>query len=105
MSRTAHVQLCHEPGKAGDKLRLHSWIEVQLVGEDDSPIPGEAYEIRLPGGTLVSGTLDDQGSVRIDALAPGTCKVSFPNLDKDAWTPIETTSTNESTAATAGQAA
>jgi hypothetical protein len=104
MSRTAHVQLCHEPGKAGDKLRLRSWIEVQLVGEDDSPIPGEAYEIRLPGGTLVSGTLDDQGSVRIDALAPGTCQVSFPNLDKDAWTAIETKSTADQPAAT-GKAA
>jgi hypothetical protein len=103
MSRTAQVQLCHEPGQAGDKLRLRSWIEVQLVGEDDSPIAGEAYEIRLPGGTVISGTLDDQGSARIDGIAPGTCMVSFPNLDKDAWTPVEAGTQGEKAAA--GQAA
>jgi hypothetical protein len=100
VSRTAHVQLCHAPGQAGDKLRLRSWIEVQLVGEDDSPIADEAYAIRLPGGTLIEGTLDENGSVRIDGIPPGLCQVSFPNLDRDAWTPIEaSTSKNESAAA------
>lgn len=102
MSRTAQVQLCHEPGQAGDKLRLRSWIEVQLVGEDDSPIAGEAYEIRLPGGTVISGTLDEQGSVKVEGIAPGTCMVSFPNLDKDAWTPIEAKTQDDQAA---GQAA
>ena len=102
MSRTAQVQLCAEPGQAGDKLRLRSWIEVQLVGEDDSPIAGEAYEIRLPGGTVISGTLDEKGSARLDGIAPGTCMVSFPNLDKDAWTPIEAATQDDQSA---GQAA
>jgi hypothetical protein len=105
MSRTAQVQLCHEPGQAGDKLRLRSWIEVQLLGEDDSPIPDEAYEIRLPGGTLLTGTLDENGSMRIDDIPPGTCQVSFPNLDKEAWVPIEATAKQETTATAKGQAA
>jgi len=105
MSQTAAIQLCDVAGQAGDKLRLRSWIEIQLLGEDDSPIPNEAYEIRLPGGELVTGTLDGTGTVRIDGIPPGTCRISFPNLDKDAWTPVATQASASSTGSTEGQAA
>lgn len=87
--QVAHVQLCKAKGEGGDKLRTPSWVEIELVGEDDSPIPGEKYTIELPGGRLVEGTLDDQGTVRIEGIPPGLCRVSFPDLDKSAWTPIE----------------
>ena len=85
----AHVQLCQAKGQGGDKLRTRSWIEVQLVGEDDSPIPQAQYEIKLPGGKLVAGNLDDDGAVRLEGIPPGVCGVSFPELDKDAWTSIK----------------
>ena len=87
--QVAHVQLCKAKGEGGDKLRLRSWVEVQLVGEDDSPIPGHPYEIELPGGRLVKGNLDAEGKVRLESIPPGQCRVSFPDLDKSAWTPIE----------------
>jgi hypothetical protein len=87
---TAHVQLCQTQGQAGDKLRPRSWVEVQLVGEDDAPIGGVKYAVALPGGTIKDGTLDDNGMVRLENVPPGVCKVSFPELDKDAWTPVET---------------
>jgi hypothetical protein len=86
----AHVQLCKAKGEAGDKLRTRSWVLVQLIGEDDSPIPNEAYAIELPGGKKLEGTLDDQGSVRFDGLPPGRCRVAFPDLDKEAWADVET---------------
>ena len=92
MTLVAHVQLCKAAGEGGDKLRLRSWIEIQLIGEDDQPIPSVNYAITLPGGTIVSGTLDRQGMARVANLPPGMCKVSFPDLDKDAWTPVETQS-------------
>lgn len=91
-SLVAHVQLCKAKGEGGDKLRTRSWVEVQLVGEDDSPIPNEPYEIELPGGKLVKGNLDAEGKVRIEGIPPGLCRVSFPDLDKSAWTPIESQS-------------
>ncbi|HVG08951.1 MAG TPA: hypothetical protein VNM67_14705 [Thermoanaerobaculia bacterium] len=88
----AHVQLCEAKGEGGDKLRIRSWVEVELVGMDDSPIPNEPYEIELPGGKLVKGKLNGQGKVRLEGIPPGRCRVSFPGLDKSAWTPTESQS-------------
>lgn len=90
MTRVADVQLVHAKGKGGDQLRTWTWIEVQLIGEDGNGIAGEEYSIRVPGGRIVTGTLDAQGLVRIADLPAGTCQVSFPKLDKDAWVPVET---------------
>jgi len=62
-----------------------TWIEIEMVGEDDKPIPGETYKITLADGRVTGGTLDDKGFARVEGIEPGTCKVTFPNLDKDAW--------------------
>jgi hypothetical protein len=86
--RTAHVQLIAEPGKAGDKLRPPTWVEIELVGEDDEPIPGARYRITAPGGTVREGELDEEGRARLDGIAPGACRVTFPELDEDAWEPV-----------------
>jgi hypothetical protein len=90
MAQVAHVQLVHQQGQAGDKLRLRSWIEVQLIGDDDKPIPYAKYSIAVPGGAVISGTLDENGKARVDGIPAGTCKVSFPELDQEAWTAVET---------------
>jgi len=62
-----------------------SWIEVEMVDEEDEPVPGEKYEIELPDGSVKSGTLDQNGFVRVEGIEPGNCKISFPKLDKEAW--------------------
>ncbi|PZR73832.1 MAG: type VI secretion system tip protein VgrG [Chthoniobacterales bacterium] len=76
----------HDPNSEENKQKKH-WIEIELVGEDGKPIPGETYLITLPDGKTQDGTLDDKGLARVDGIDPGTCKVTFPNLDKDAWKP------------------
>jgi hypothetical protein len=62
-----------------------TWIAIQLVGEDDKPIPGISYRILLPDGDTREGVLDDEGSARVDNIDPGMSMVTFPDLDKDAW--------------------
>jgi len=62
-----------------------AWIEIELVDEEDEPVPGEKYEVKLPDGSVAKGTLDGDGFARIDGIEPGTCEISFPKLDKDAW--------------------
>jgi hypothetical protein len=105
MSLVAHVQLCKAAGEAGDKLRLRSWIAIQLVGEDNAGIPNEKYAVLLPGGTVKSGTLDDQGMARVENIPSGVCSVSFPDLDKDAWTPVETQSQTQTESAAPAESA
>ena len=63
-----------------------NWIEIELVGEDDQPIPGEKYKVTLPDGeTIAEGTLDDKGFARVDGIDPGNCKITFPRYDKNSW--------------------
>jgi hypothetical protein len=71
-------------GKKEEKEEL-SWIEIELVGEDDEGIPGEKYKITLPDDSVAEGTLDEKGFARVEGFEPGTCKITFPELDKDAW--------------------
>jgi hypothetical protein len=66
-------------------VALH-WIEILLVGEDDQPIPGARYQIELPDGRVRAGRLGADGLARVDGIEkPGDCKVTFPDLDQDAW--------------------
>jgi type VI secretion system secreted protein VgrG len=77
----------HSPASEENRDKKH-WIEIQLVGEDGKPVPGHPYRITLPdGSTVAQGTLDGNGSARVENIDPGNCKVTFPNLDKDAWEP------------------
>jgi hypothetical protein len=61
------------------------WIEIELVDEKNQPVSGEEYRIELTDGSVAEGTLDSQGKARHDGIPPGSCKVTFPNLDKEAW--------------------
>jgi hypothetical protein len=65
------------------------WIEIELLGEDDSPIAAEPYRILLPNGSEASGALDARGRARIENIPQsGVCYVSFPRLDRDAWSEL-----------------
>lgn len=64
-----------------------SWIEIELVDEEEEPVPGEKYKITLPDGKVAKGTLDEKGFARVDGIEPGTCQITFPDLDKEAWEP------------------
>ena len=76
-----------KPQTNEDKKKKRSWIEIVLVGEDKNPIPGEKYRITLPDNSVAEGTTDDKGAARVDGFDPGSCKITFPDLDQDAWKP------------------
>ncbi len=92
MAQVAHIQLVHAPGQGGDKLRSWpvTWIEIQLLGEDDSPIPEEKYRVVLPDGVLQEGKLDAEGLAKLEEIPSGNCKICFPDLDEEAWEEITT---------------
>jgi len=68
-----------------DDSEKKSWIEIEMVDEDGKPVPGEEYRVTLPDNTVTGGTLDEKGYAKITGIDPGSCKVTFPNLDKEAW--------------------
>lgn len=79
-----------EPFKASEsesEQEETTWIEIELLDEDDQPVPGERYEIELADGRVVRGTLDPEGFARVEGIEPGECTVTFPRLDKEAWEP------------------
>lgn len=65
-----------------------TWVEIELIGMDGSPIPDERYRIELATGEVHEGVLDARGRARVDGIDPGTAKVTFPALDEEAWEPV-----------------
>ena len=76
------------PQNEEEEAQRTSWIEIELVDEEDEPVAGERYEIALPDGSVKKGTLDQNGFARVEGIDPGNCQVTFPGLDKDAWEKI-----------------
>lgn len=74
------------PQTAEERWEKKSWIEIEMVDEEEQPLPGVKYRIILPdGSTIAEGTLDQKGLARVDGIAPGMCNITFPELDEDAW--------------------
>ena len=83
------VQPFKSPQDPEEKKKKKSWIEIELVGEDKKPIAGEPYRITLPDGeTVAEGTTDEKGLGRVDGIDPGSCKITFPKRDQEAWTKL-----------------
>lgn len=59
--------------------KTKSWIDIQLVSKDGKPIPGEAYRLTLANGTVIEGTLDENGRAGHEVIDPGQYTVDFPN--------------------------
>ncbi len=62
-----------------------TFIEIKLVNQHGAPVPGERYHLTLPDGRVRRGQLDGNGFARVDHIDPGTCDVSFPNIDGRRW--------------------
>jgi len=57
-----------------------SWIEIQLVDEEGTPITEKKYRFELADGSIKEGLTDSQGQLRLEGIETGTCKISFPDL-------------------------
>jgi len=68
-----------------EKKEELSWIEIELMGANGQPIPGEKYKITLPDDSVAEGTLDSDGLARIEGIKSGNCRITFPDLDGNSW--------------------
>lgn len=86
----AHVVLTPEvpaptpaPPVAPDPVH---YVEIELVDQAGKGLAGEAYRLKLPDGRELTGNLDSNGRASVSGIErPGTCRISFPNLDANAW--------------------
>ena len=71
---------------AAPQKEKKDWIEIILVDMDGKPVPGVRYKITPPGGMPPQeGRLNEHGQAGYYKIEAGECKVTFPDLDKDAW--------------------
>jgi hypothetical protein len=91
------VQGC-PPSSRAPVVRTKSWIGIVLVDEDGTGINDETFEVEVPDGSIVRGQTgfgicqpgqqdEADGRALIEGIDPGTCKITFPKLDTDAWKP------------------
>jgi hypothetical protein len=62
-----------------------TWIEIMLVDMEGKPVSGVRYRITAPTGEITEGTLNEFGQAGVYQIDPGNCKVTFPELDAEAW--------------------
>lgn len=69
------------PSRGSEK----TWIEIRLIDQDDQPVPGIKYRLKITDGSVREGALDAEGKIRVTGIDPGTCEISFPELDSNDW--------------------
>lgn len=70
-----------------DALLATTWIEVQLVDEDERPLAGLECEVEHPDGSTHRGKTDRDGILRYDGIPRGVCKVRLPSEATTLWMP------------------
>jgi hypothetical protein len=61
------------------------WLEIELVDEEGSPVPGMAYRVECADGWVRTGWTNAHGKAREEGLRQTSCKVSFPELHARDW--------------------
>jgi hypothetical protein len=58
-----------------------TWMEIELLDDEGKPVANARYAVRLPDKSMRRGSLDARGLARFDDIDPGSCEVSFPEID------------------------
>lgn len=72
------------PSQLRPKVAQQDWIEIRMEYDDGSPFDGSCV-LLLPDSRKTEGPPDADGVVRLERLDPGSCKLSFPELDALGW--------------------
>jgi hypothetical protein len=62
-----------------------TWVEVELLDHSHRPVRGAKVEITLPDGSVTRGNLSAEGTLRVNGIDPGSCSVTFPDIDGREW--------------------
>jgi phage baseplate assembly protein gpV len=62
-----------------------TFVELSLVDTEGDPVGFASYSVTGADGAVFSGVLDASGHARIDGIAKGNCRVTFPEFHGDDW--------------------
>jgi hypothetical protein len=82
---TQNVSSSPATQRAPEQKQEKSWVEIMLVDLEGNPVPGVRYRITTPDGEVREGSLNEHGQAGYYQIDPGNCKITFPDLDKEAW--------------------
>lgn len=68
-----------------DRQPEKTWVEFRLINQKGLPVPGAKYRLKSTDGSVRVGSLDQDGSVRLQGIDPGTCEISFLDYDAREW--------------------
>lgn len=80
--RRVVIEITPESQPIGPESTPENWIELRLLDEDGEAVADEPYVVELPDGRVRRGTTNASGKAREDGIDPGTCKITFPRLDR-----------------------
>jgi uncharacterized protein (TIGR02594 family) len=63
-----------------DRATFTDNAEINLVGEDEKPLPDTAYEMHLADGTVRKGKVDKQGKAKEDNIPAGPYIIVLPEI-------------------------
>jgi type VI secretion system secreted protein VgrG len=86
-SSSAAAKPFKPPQTQKEKEKKKSWIAIKMLDEEGKPVPGEKYRVKLPDGSVQEGTLGADGTARVEGFEPGSCEVTFSELDEGSWKP------------------
>ncbi|MDR0780525.1 MAG: type VI secretion system tip protein VgrG [Pseudomonadales bacterium] len=73
-----------EPKNAENPEKKH-YIEIELKDEQGKPVASQRAQIKLPNGMVLFRRSDKNGLIRVKGIDPGSCEISFPDLDDNDW--------------------
>ncbi|MCK6556303.1 type VI secretion system tip protein VgrG [Candidatus Binatia bacterium] len=88
LARGATPAEAEDAAQAAGEQAEKTWVEIELLDEDERPVAGEEYRLDLADGSVRRGRLDANGKARVENIDPGTCELTFPNLDANDWARI-----------------
>ncbi len=74
-----------KPAEAEPTQREEHYIQIQVVDDDGQPVHGVAYELKLPDRRVRRGVTGGNGVIYYADLDPGSCELTFPELDQGTW--------------------
>lgn len=64
-----------------------AWVEVAVTGADGEALPYQKVQVTDASGVTRVAFSDGTGIARIEGMAPGSCRVTLPDLDQSSWEP------------------